>query len=186
MSGSCPYCVVCLVFVSCFYVCFVFEHMALSLLLSAMYSSCPASLLLVDTPPCLVLFVWVLSPAPLVLSCLSECCHLSLSFSLVRLSVVTCSSCSPVPLYCSPFPSCFASSLCYVSVCLCCLTSPVIPLIPYLVVCRFCLLSRLILSCPADWETGPLPVSATLLGLCRACDISSVEWSSVECLATAA
>ncbi len=133
-------------------------------------------------------FVLCLSTWLCLCCCLSEFCHLSLSFSLVCLSVVTCSSCSPVPFYCSPFPSCFASLLCYVSVCLFCLTSPVIPLISYLVVCRFDLLSvprlvlsRLILSCPADWATGPLPGFATLLGLCRACVITSVE-----CLATAA
>ncbi len=95
LSGSCPHCVVCLVFVSCFYVCFVFEHMALSLLLSAMCSSCPASLLLVAMPPCLVLVCLSVVTCPSCLwSCSSECCHLFLMFScpfiLFSLSLLFC------------------------------------------------------------------------------------------------
>ncbi len=121
-------------------VCFVFEHMALSLLLSAMCSSCPASLLLVATPPCLVLICLSVVTCPSCLwSCLSECCHLFLMFSC-------------------PFIL-FSLSLlfCYVSVCLRCLTSLVIPLIPYLVVCRFCLSSCLVLSCPVQQIGRPVP-----------------------------
>ncbi len=60
--------------VLCFFVCFVPEHMALSLVMLAMCFSCPAPLFSFTTPPCLVLvlssFTWLCSPVPHVISSL--------------------------------------------------------------------------------------------------------------------
>ncbi len=56
LSGSCPDC---LVPVQCFLVCFVSEHMALSLF--AMSSPCPTSLFPLVTPPCLFLVRLIVS-----------------------------------------------------------------------------------------------------------------------------
>ncbi len=98
LSGSSPDSLVCLVPVQCFFVCFVSQHIALSLFVFAMCSSCPTSLFPLVTPPCFVLvlssFAWWCSPEPRVLCCFIRCsfplclCWFVLVFLVLNLSLL--------------------------------------------------------------------------------------------------